>query len=465
MGKTLYQKIWEKHVVEELSDDSALLYIDLQMIHEVTSPQAFEGLRTNNRQVRCPNKNFATMDHSIPTQNRHLPFADRIAQLQVETLAKNCSDFGIKLFDLNSPHQGIVHVIAPEQGLTQPGMTIVCGDSHTSTHGAFGSLAFGIGTSEVEQVLATQSLVQSKARTMKIEFTGSLKEHSYAKDMILKLIGEIGTAGGTNYVLEYTGQAIRELSIEGRMTICNMSIEGGARAGIIAPDEKTFAFLKSRRYSPQGSNWDKALLHWKELVTDKDANFDKVVTIDTSRISPHITWGTTPSQVVEVDGYVPEITDFSGRNQQDACQKALDYMGLKGGEKMKDLMLDRVFIGSCTNARLEDLRIVANIVKGRKVCPKLEAMIVPGSGSIKKMAEKEGLADIFLAAGFEWREAGCSMCLGMNEDILQAGQRCASTSNRNFEGRQGKGGRTHLVSPAVAAASAICGHIASVNDI
>lgn len=464
-ARNIYQKIWDNHVIKYFNDDLALVYIDLQLLHEVTSPQAFSGMRENKRRVRRPNKNFATMDHSIPTKDRDKPFADKIAEIQVQTLTKNCFDFGIRLFDLKSPEQGIVHIIGPEQGLTQPGMTIVCGDSHTSTHGAFGALAFGIGTSEVEHVLATQSLVQNKYKTMRVEFTGSLREGSYAKDMILKLIGVIGTAGGSGHVIEYCGSAIEEQSIEGRMTICNMSIEAGAKAGIIAPDEKTFEFIHGRKHAPSGDNWDKAVKYWQTLTSDAGAEFDKKVIINASNIAPQVTWGTSPEQVADIDGSIPHPADFKDTRLQKNCSAALEYMGLKGGTKIKDIKPERVFIGSCTNARLEDLKIVAGLVRGKKIHKDIRGMVVPGSANIKKIAEKIGIAKILVDAGFEWRDAGCSMCLGMNEDILKEGERCLSTSNRNFEGRQGKGGRTHLASPAVAAATALRGSISNIGDI
>lgn len=461
--KTLYQKIWDAHVIKDLDAKTALLYIDLHLVHEVTSPQAFSGLAKENRRVRHPEKTIATMDHNVPTVNRQ-EIRDPISKKQIEALIENCRKNSILLYDLASRNQGIVHVIAPEQGLTQPGMTIVCGDSHTATHGAFGALAFGIGTSEVEHVLATQSLTQTKSKTMQVKFEGSLKYGSYAKDMILALIGKIGTAGGTGYVIEYCGPAIQSLTMEGRMTICNMSIEGGARSGLIAPDQITFDYLKSRPYAPKNAHWEQAVEYWQNLHSDPAAHFDRVETIDVDSIIPHVTWGTTPSQVVGINGRVPKPEDFASTDEQQACKNALSYMGLQGGEKIEDLAVDRVFIGSCTNARIEDLRVVANIVKGKKVHPKVKAMIVPGSGNVRLAAEQEKLDQIFKEAGFEWREAGCSMCLGMNEDILQPGERCVSTSNRNFEGRQGKGGRTHLASPAIAAATAIEGVFTDIRQ-
>jgi 3-isopropylmalate/(R)-2-methylmalate dehydratase large subunit len=453
---TLFDKLWATHVVREAQGEPALLYIDLHLIHEVTSPQAFDGLRQAKRKVRRPDLTFGTVDHNVPTTDRSLPIADAIAATQVEALRRNCREFGIQLFDINSPEQGIVHVIGPELGLTQPGMTIVCGDSHTSTHGAFGALAFGIGTSEVEHVLATQCLPQNKPRTMKVEVSGSLAEGVTAKDLALGIIGRIGTDGATGYVIEYAGDAVRALSMEGRMTLCNMSIEAGARAGMIAPDETTFAYLEGRRFAPTGERWERAVRYWKTLKSDEEAMFDRVIEIDASQLEPFVTWGTSPGMVVPVTSYVPEPADAN-------AERALEYMALKPRMNIQDIAIDRAFIGSCTNARIEDLRAAARVVKGYRINSSVSAMVVPGSQDVKKAAEREGLDRIFHEAGFEWREAGCSMCLGMNADVLQPGERCASTSNRNFEGRQGRGGRTHLVSPMMAAAAAIKGHFTDVR--
>ncbi|HKN84287.1 MAG TPA: 3-isopropylmalate dehydratase large subunit [Pyrinomonadaceae bacterium] len=453
---TLFDKLWQAHIVREAQGEPTLLYIDLHLVHEVTSPQAFDGLRQAVRKVRCPNRTFATVDHNVPTTDRSLPIADAVAATQVETLRRNCKEFGVQLFDIHAPEQGIVHVIGPELGLTQPGMTIVCGDSHTSTHGAFGALAFGIGTSEVEHVLATQCLPQNKPLTMKVEVRGLLPEGVTAKDLALGIIGQIGTDGATGCVIEYTGDAVRALSMEARMTLCNMSIEAGARAGMIAPDETTFAYLKGRRFAPAGDAWDKAVSYWRTLKSDDGAAFDRVVEIDASRLEPFVTWGTSPGMVVAVTSYVPDPAD-------PAAERALEYMALKPRTNIQDIPIDRAFIGSCTNARIEDLRAAARVVKGYRINSSVSAMVVPGSQEVKKAAEREGLNRIFHEAGFEWREAGCSMCLGMNADILQPGERCASTSNRNFEGRQGRGGRTHLVSPMMAAAAAIKGHFTDVR--
>ncbi len=461
--KTLFEKIWDAHVVYEAPGEPALLYIDLHLVHEVTSPQAFEGLRLAGRKVRRPDLTVATMDHNVPTWDRSLPVTDEISRQQMETLARNCRDFGITLYDLHSDQQGIVHVIGPELGLTQPGMTIVCGDSHTSTHGAFGALAFGIGTSEVEHVLATQCLQQAKPKTMEVRVDGRLGRGVTAKDVILGIIGRIGTAGGTGYVIEYTGEAIRSLSMEGRMTICNMSIEAGARAGMVAPDEKTFAYLEGRRHAPQGKAFERAVELWQTLPTDPGAVYDRVEVFDAAEMAPYVTWGTNPAMVVPVTGRVPDPASFAEEADRRAAERALEYMGLKPGTAIEDITIDRVFIGSCTNARIEDLRAAAAIVRGKKVHPKVYAMVVPGSQQVKRQAEAEGIDQIFKAAGFDWREAGCSMCLGMNPDVLQPGERCASTSNRNFEGRQGKGGRTHLVSPQMAAAAAIAGHFVDIR--
>lgn len=462
--KTLFDKIWENHIVIEPPNEPALIYIDLHLVHEVTSPQAFDGLRLNNRKVRRPDLTFATVDHAIPTIDRHLPFRDPIAAKQVETLRRNCAEFDIELFDLGSVEQGIVHVVGPELGLTQPGMTIVCGDSHTSTHGAFGALAFGIGTSEVENVMATQCLAQSKPKTMLIDCRGKLPVGVSAKDLILGIIGKIGIAGAAEHVIEYAGEAVAELSMEGRMTLCNMSIEAGARAGMIAPDEKTFAYLKGRHLAPKDSDWDKAKAFWQTLKTDSNAKFDKTIEIDVEKLPPFVTWGTNPGQVISIEEKIPAPEEAVHEIDRAAFSRALDYMGLKAGEKIQGLKIDRAFIGSCTNSRIEDLRVAASIAKGYKVASNVSAMVVPGSQTVKQQAEEEGLDRIFREAGFEWRESGCSMCLAMNEDILNSGERCASTSNRNFEGRQGRGGRTHLVSPMMAAAAAIKGHFVDVRE-
>jgi 3-isopropylmalate/(R)-2-methylmalate dehydratase large subunit len=453
---TLFDKLWHAHVVREARGEPTLLYIDLHLIHEVTSPQAFDGLRQAGRKVRRPNLTFGTVDHNVPTTDRSLPIADAVAATQVETLRRNCKEFGIQLFDIQSPEQGIVHVIGPELGLTRPGMTIVCGDSHTSTHGAFGALAFGIGTSEVEHVLATQCLPQNKPLTMKVQTSGALQEGVTAKDLALGIIGKIGTDGATGFTIEYAGEAVRSLSMEGRMTLCNMSIEAGARAGVIAPDETTFAYLKGRRFSPSGDTWEKAVESWKTLKSDDDAVFDRVVEIDASHLEPFVTWGTSPGMVVPVTSHVPDPVDA-------AAERALEYMALAPRTNIQDISIDRAFIGSCTNARIEDLRAAARVVKGYRINSSVSAMVVPGSQDVKRAAEQEGLDRIFSEAGFEWREAGCSMCLGMNADVLKPGERCASTSNRNFEGRQGRGGRTHLVSPMMAAAAAIKGHFTDVR--
>jgi 3-isopropylmalate/(R)-2-methylmalate dehydratase large subunit len=461
--RTLFEKLWDAHVVREAPGEPTLLYIDLHLIHEVTSPQAFDGLRQASRKVRRPDLTFGTVDHNVPTTDRSLPLADAVAANQVETLRRNCHEFGIQLFDIHSPEQGIVHVIGPELGLTRPGMTIVCGDSHTSTHGAFGALAFGIGTSEVEHVLATQCLPQNKPSTMKIETRGTLGAGVTAKDLALGIIGRIGTDGATGCVIEYVGEAVRSLTMEGRMTLCNMSIEAGARAGMVAPDETTFAYLKGRRFSPAGDAWDKAVDYWKTLRSDDDAEFDRVVDIDASQLEPFVTWGTSPGMVVPVTSYVPDPAEAKSAADRQAAERALEYMALKPRTNIQDIAINRAFIGSCTNARLEDLRAAARVVKGYRINSSVSAMVVPGSQEVKRAAEREGLDRIFHEAGFEWREAGCSMCLGMNADILAPGERCASTSNRNFEGRQGRGGRTHLVSPMMAAAAAIKGHFTDVR--
>lgn len=464
MARTLFEKIWDAHVVRQPEDQPTLLYIDLHLVHEVTSPQAFAGLRVADRGVRRPDLTVATVDHNVPTTDRSLPIADAIGARQIDTLRRNCHDFGIQLFDINSAEQGIVHVIGPELGLTQPGMTIVCGDSHTSTHGAFGTLAFGIGTSEVEHVLATQCLPQNKPRTMLIDVRGALPAGVTAKDLALAIIARIGTDGATGHVIEYAGEAVRELSMEGRMTLCNMSIEAGARAGMIAPDETTFTYLQGRRFAPQGAAWTKALDYWKTIPSDSGARFDRTVEIDASVLEPHVTWGTSPGMVVPVTGRVPDPAAAATEADRRASQRALEYMALAPHTSIQDIQIDRVFIGSCTNARIEDLRAAARIVKGYQTKNSVHAMVVPGSQAVKRAAESEGLDRIFRDSGFEWREAGCSMCLGMNADILQPGERCASTSNRNFEGRQGRGGRTHLVSPMMAAAAAITGHFTDVRE-
>lgn len=462
--RTLFEKIWDNHVVYDEPGRQTILYIDLHLVHEVTSPQAFEGIRLSGRKVRRPNRTISTVDHNIPTTDRSLPIADPISKQQIDTLRANCKEFGITLYDIDDIRQGIVHVIGPEQGYTQPGMTIVCGDSHTSTHGAFGALAFGIGTSEVEHVLATQTLLQSKPKTLELRIDGTLGRGVTAKDMILYLIGQITTSGGVGYCVEYTGEVIRTLSMENRMTVCNMSIEGGARAGLISPDETTFKYLRGRSQVPQGADFDKAVERWRKLPTDLGARYDKSLLFDGAQIAPQVSWGTNPGQVAPVTDRVPKPSDFSDVNQQKAAASALEYMGLSGGEPITDLTLDRVFIGSCTNARIEDLRAAAAAINGRRVASHVSAMVVPGSGLVKQQAEQEGLDRIFKEAGFEWREAGCSMCLAMNPDKLSPGERCASTSNRNFEGRQGRGGRTHLVSPAMAAAAACAGHFVDVRE-
>jgi 3-isopropylmalate/(R)-2-methylmalate dehydratase large subunit len=462
MARTLFEKVWDDHIVARPPGQSPLLYVDLQLVHEVTSPQAFDGLRAANRRVRAPERTIATVDHNVPTEPRGTPILDPIARRQIEALRKNCREFGIRLFDIDSPEQGIVHVIGPELGFTQPGMTIVCGDSHTSTHGAFGALAFGIGTSEVEHVLATQCLPQRKPKTMLIQVNGRLGRGVSAKDLALGIIGQIGTDGATGHVIEYAGEAVRALSMEGRMTLCNMSIEAGARAGMIAPDETTFAYIRGRRFAPQGKAWEEAVAGWCSLPSDGGANYQTVIEIDASQLAPFVTWGTNPGMVVAVTGRVPDLP----ANGSDGVhvQRMLEYMGLEPGTPMEGIGVDRVFIGSCTNSRLEDLRAAAQVAKGHKVAAGVRALVVPGSQRVKQAAEREGLNKIFQEAGFEWRESGCSMCLGMNPDILQPGERCASTSNRNFEGRQGRGGRTHLVSPMMAAAAAIAGHFTDIRN-
>ncbi|NGQ97321.1 3-isopropylmalate dehydratase large subunit [Brevibacillus sp. SYP-B805] len=461
--RTLFEKIWDDHVIHEEPGKPSLLYIDLHLVHEVTSPQAFEGLRLAGRRVRRPDLTFATMDHNVPTADR-FNVTDPISRQQMETLKANCEEFGVPLADLNSPDQGIVHVIGPELGLTLPGKTIVCGDSHTSTHGAFGALAFGIGTSEVEHVLATQCLQQHKPKTLEVRVNGKLPFGVSAKDLILAIIAKFGTDFATGYVIEYTGEAIRSLTMEERMTVCNMSIEAGARAGLIAPDETTFAYLKGRRYAPQGEDFLAAVEKWKQLATDPGAVYDRTVEIDASEIAPQVTWGTSPGMGTAVTGVVPDPDSFPTASEQKAARDALAYMDLKPGTPITEIKIDRVFIGSCTNGRIEDLRRAAQVAKGRKVAPHVHAMVVPGSQAVKERAEQEGLHKIFLEAGFEWRDSGCSMCLAMNPDVLQPGERCASTSNRNFEGRQGRGGRTHLVSPEMAAAAAIAGRFVDVRE-
>ncbi len=463
--RTLYDKIWDDHVVDTQPDGTCLIYIDRHLVHEVTSPQAFEGLRMAGRKVRAPGKTLAVVDHNVPTTDRSMPIEDPESKAQVEQLARNAADFGIEYYDEHDRRQGVVHIIGPEQGFTLPGTTIVCGDSHTSTHGAFGALAHGIGTSEVEHVLATQTLIQKKAKNMLVRVDGRLGPGVTAKDIILAIIGEIGTAGGTGYVIEYAGEAIRDLSMEGRMTVCNMSIEGGARAGLVAPDEKTYAYLMNRPKAPKGAAWDEAMKYWSHLKSDEGAHFDKVITLDAGKLVPTVTWGTSPEDVIRIDGTVPRPADAPNEAKAAAIARALDYMGLKGGEKITDIAIDRVFIGSCTNGRIEDLRAAAKVVDGKRVAPGVSAMVVPGSGLVKAQAEEEGLDKIFIAAGFEWREPGCSMCLAMNPDKLAPGERCASTSNRNFEGRQGFKGRTHLVSPAMAAAAAIAGKFVDVRNL
>lgn len=464
--RTLFQKIWDDHVIHTDENGTSLIYIDRHLIHEVTSPQAFEGLRMSGRPVARPSGTLAVVDHNVPTTDRSKGIAEPESRLQVETLSKNCEEFGVQLFDILDKRQGIVHIIGPEQGFTQPGTTIVCGDSHTSTHGAFGALAFGIGTSEVEHVLATQTLIQKPAKSMRITVNGQLPEGVGAKDMILAIIGEIGTAGGTGYVLEYAGEAVQGLSMEGRMTMCNMSIEGGARAGLIAPDDTTFAYLKGRPMSPKGAEWDKAVAYWKTLQSDAGATYDKEIVLDAKDIAPTVTWGTTPEDVLPITAYVPAPSDFKSEAKQKSVERMLDYMGLEAGTKLTDIKLDKIFIGSCTNGRIEDLRAVAAVAKGKKIADNIKlAMVVPGSGLVKEMAEAEGIADILIEAGFDWREPGCSMCLAMNADKLEPGERCASTSNRNFEGRQGRGGRTHLMSPKMAAAAAITGHLTDIREL
>ncbi len=465
-GKTLYDKLWESHVVCTESDGSALLYIDRQLLHEVTSPQAFEGLRLSGREVWRKGANLATADHNVPTTGLEKGITDPIARLQIETLDRNCAEYGITEFAMGDERQGVVHVMGPEQGATLPGMTIVCGDSHTATHGAFGALAFGIGTSEVEHALATQCLVQRKSKSMLIKIDGTLGEGVTAKDIILAIIGQIGTAGGTGYTIEFSGSAVRALSMEGRMTLCNMAIEAGARAGLIAVDDTTTTYLKGRPMAPTGKHWDEALISWKDFTSDADAVFDAVIELDATVIKPQVSWGTSPEMVVAIDGNVPNPSDEKDAVKRDGMERALNYMGLKAGTPITEIVLDKIFIGSCTNGRIEDLRAAAKVAEGRKLATNIKlAMVVPGSGLVKKQAESEGLDRIFRDAGFEWRDPGCSMCLAMNADRLESGERCASTSNRNFEGRQGFGGRTHLVSPQMAAAAAIAGHFIDVRTL
>ncbi len=462
--KTLYDKIWDNHLITNNDDGSSLLYIDRHLVHEVTSPQAFEGLRLNNRKVRAPSRTLAVVDHNVPTSDRSKGISDPQSALQVETLAKNAADFDVTYFNELDKRQGVVHIIGPEQGFTLPGMTIVCGDSHTSTHGAFGSLAHGIGTSEVEHVLATQTLIQSKAKNMRVIVNGALNDGVSAKDIIMAIIGEIGTAGGTGYVVEFAGEAIEALSMEERMTVCNMTIEGGARAGLIAPDTKTFEYVKGRPLTPKGADYDKAVAQWQELYSDEGAVFDKEIILDANSLPPIVTWGSSPEDIVSITGVVPDPMKIENENTRASKLRALEYMGLEAGTKISDIKIDRVFIGSCTNGRIEDFRSAAAVIKGKKVSDHVSAMIVPGSGLVKAMAEAEGLDKIFIDAGFDWREPGCSMCLAMNDDKLKPYERCASTSNRNFEGRQGFKGRTHLVSPAMAAAAAIAGHFVDIRE-
>jgi 3-isopropylmalate/(R)-2-methylmalate dehydratase large subunit len=463
--RTLFDKIWDDHVVERLEDETCLRYLDRHLVHEVTSPQAFEGLRASGRRVRAPQATIAVVDHNVPTSDRRHGIKEPESRLQVETLEENVAEFGVPFFPVLDPRQGIVHIIGPEQGISLPGMTIVCGDSHTSTHGAMGALAFGIGTSEVEHVLATQTLLQKPARNMLVEVNGTLPPGCTAKDVVLAIIGRIGTAGGTGHVIEYAGSVIRNLDMAGRLTVCNMSIEGGARAGLIAPDETTFAYIKGRPFAPQGEDFDRAVAYWKTLPSDPGAHYDTIVRIDGSEIAPMVTWGTSPEAVLPITGAVPDPAEVADEAARAQMQRMLDYMGLTAGQRLTDIPVDVVFVGSCTNARIEDLRAAAAIARGRKVAENVRALIVPGSGLVKLQAEEEGLAQIFLDAGFEWREPGCSMCLAMNPDKLLPGQRCASTSTRTFEGRQGQGGRTHLVSPAMAAAAAVTGHLTDIREM
>ncbi|TAJ92750.1 MAG: 3-isopropylmalate dehydratase large subunit [Gammaproteobacteria bacterium] len=463
--KTMYEKIWENHLVHEAPGQAPILYIDRHLLHEVTSPQAFEGLRVAGRKIRRPDANLATLDHCVPTRERQLPIRDPIARKQVEVMIENCQVNGLRLYDMQSRNNGIIHIVVPEHGFVHPGMTVVCGDSHTATHGAFGALAFGIGTSEVEHVLATQTLRQKKSMTMLVRVSGRLAPGCTAKDIALAIIGRIGTAGGTGHVIEYTGEAVTELSMEGRMTLCNLAIESGARAGLVAPDEKTLAYLKDKEFAPQGKDWDASVAYWRGIATDPGAKFDKVVEIDAGAMAPQVTWGTSPEQVIGVDGMVPAPGDYTDPGKRQACVNALTYMGLAAGTKITDIPIDFVFLGSCTNGRIEDFRAAAALVKGTHVSERVTALAVPGSYQVKQQAEAEGLDRIFIEAGWEWRDPGCSMCLAMNGDELREGQRCASTSNRNFEGRQGKGGRTHLVSPAMAAAAAAAGKFVDIRNM
>lgn len=465
MNKTMYEKIWDSHLVVQAEGQAPLIYVDRHLMHEVTSPQAFEGLRMANRKVRNPHSILATMDHCVPTKDRHLPIADPIARKQVEVMAENCKDNGLNLYDLKSPNNGVIHVVVPEHGFVHPGMVVVCGDSHTATHGAFGALAFGIGTSEVEHVMATQCLPQKKSKTMLVKINGHLPKFSTAKDIALAIIGKIGTAGGTGYVIEYAGEAIKDLTMEGRMTLCNMAIEAGARAGLIAPDEKVYDYLKGKEFAPKGAAWEQALAYWQSLPSDEGAVFDAIVELNGPDIAPQVSWGTSPEQVIGVDGKVPSPDSFDNEGKRKACESALAYMGLEPNTKITDIPIDFVFIGSCTNGRIEDFREAAQVAKGTKVANGITAIAVPGSYHVKQQAEQEGLDKIFLDAGWQWRDPGCSMCLAMNGDELSKGQRCASTSNRNFEGRQGKGGRTHLVSPAMAAAAAAAGHFVDIRTL
>ncbi len=464
--QTLYDKIWEKHLIPTTTNEICFVYIDRHFVHEVTSPQAFEGLRIHKRKLRQPELTFATMDHNISTQVRDLESLEEISKIQILTLTKNCKDFGVKLYDLKSSNNGIVHVIGPELGLTLPGMTIVCGDSHTSTHGAFGALAFGIGTSEVEHVMATQTLVQKKSKNMKVHVKGKVGKGVTAKDIILALIGKIGTNGGSGYVIEYMGEAIQHLSMEGRMTVCNMSIEAGAKAGLIAPDDTTFDYLKGKKFAPKNEEWERAMKeNWSQLKTDEGAQFDKIIEVEGDKIEPQVTWGTNPSQVASIKGRIPSPKDIKDQNEKETLIRSLEYMDLQPNTPIESINIDRVFIGSCTNGRIEDLRSAASVLKNKKVAKSVKAMVVPGSAEVRRMAEEEGLDKIFKDAGFEWRLPGCSMCLAMNDDVLSPGERCASTSNRNFEGRQGRGGRTHLVGPAMAAAAAVAGHFVDVREM
>ena len=462
-GRTMFQKVWDAHVVREHGGEPTILYIDVHLVHEITSAQAFEGLRQAGRILRRPDLTFATMDHNVPTTDRSLPILDEIANRQMETLAQNCKEYGVTLYDLNSPNQGIVHIIGPELGITQPGKTIVCGDSHTSTHGAFGALAFGIGTSEIEHVLASQCLLQNRPKTLEIRVDGQLSKGVTAKDVILTIIGKIGINGGTGKVIEYTGSAVRSMSMEERMTVCNMSIEAGAKAGMVAPDDTTFEYLAERAFCPKGEDFDRVVEEWKRLATDEDAIYDATLQLNANSVVPQVTWGTNPGMVVDVTDVVPDPDKMPSSDDRKAALRTLDYMNLKPNTRITDIKIDKVFIGSCTNSRISDLRAAASVINGRKVADHVQVLVVPGSQSVKREAECEGLDTVFKEAGFEWRESGCSMCLGMNPDVLGAGERCASTSNRNFEGRQGKGGRTHLVSPRMAAAAAIAGHFVDIR--